>query len=39
MKIASLIAALVATVALTALGQEGVVQDVKHGAKKSRGNS
>ena len=35
MKIASLIAALVATVALTALGQEGVVQDVKHGAKKA----
>src|SRR6476661_4637786 len=35
MKIASLIAALVATTALTALGQEGVVQDVKHGAKKA----
>ena len=35
MKIASLIAALVATAALTALGQEGVVQDVKHGAKKA----
>jgi len=35
MKIASLIAALSATVALTALGQEGVVQDVKHGAKKA----
>ena len=35
MKITSLIAALVATAALTALGQEGVVQDVKHGAKKA----
>jgi len=35
MKITSLIAAFVATVALTALGQEGVVQDVKHGAKKA----
>ena len=35
MKIASLIAALIATAALTALGQEGVVQDVKHGAKKA----
>lgn len=35
MKIVSLIAALVATVALNALGQEGVVQDVKHGAKKA----
>ena len=35
MKIASLIAALVATAALTAVGQEGVVQDVKHGAKKA----
>jgi len=35
MKIASLIAALVATAALTALGQDGVVQDVKHGAKKA----
>ena len=35
MKIMSLIAALVATAALTALGQEGVVQDVKHGAKKT----
>ena len=35
MKIASLIAALVATAALTAFGQEGVVQDVKHGAKKA----
>ena len=35
MKITSLIAALVATAALTALGQEGMVQDVKHGAKKA----
>ena len=35
MKIVSLIAALVATAALTALGQDGVVQDVKHGAKKA----
>jgi hypothetical protein len=35
MKITSLIAAFVATVALTALGQDGVVQDVKHGAKKA----
>ena len=35
MKITSLIAALVATTALTALGQDGVVQDVKHGAKKA----
>ena len=35
MKIASLIAALVATAALTAFAQEGVVQDVKHGAKKT----
>ena len=35
MKITSLIAALVATAALTALGQEGVIQDVKHGAKKT----
>ena len=35
MKITSLIAAFVATFALTALGQEGVVQDVKHGAKKA----
>src|SRR6188472_1606094 len=35
MKIASLIAALVATAALPAFGQEGVIQDVKHGAKKA----
>jgi hypothetical protein len=35
MKIASLITALVATAALTAFGQEGVIQDVKHGAKKA----
>src|SRR5437868_8813130 len=35
MKITSLIAALVATAALTALGQEGALQDVKHGAKKT----
>ena len=35
MKITSLIAALVVTAALTAFGQEGVVQDVKHGAKKA----
>jgi len=35
MKITSLIAAFVVTVALTALGQEGVVQEVKHGAKKA----
>ena len=35
MKTASLIAALVATAALTAFAQEGVVQDVKHGAKKA----
>ena len=35
MKITSLIAAFVATFALTALAQEGVVQDVKHGAKKA----
>ena len=31
----SLIAALVVTAALTALGQDGVIQDVKHGAKKA----
>jgi hypothetical protein len=35
MKITSLIAALALTVALTAFGQDGVVQDVKHGAKKA----
>lgn len=35
MKITSLIAALVATAALTALGQEGVLQDVKQDAKKT----
>jgi len=35
MKITSLIAALVATAAVTALGEEGVVQDVKHVAKKT----
>src|SRR5712671_8021897 len=35
MKIVSLIAALVATAAVTALGQDGAVQDVKHGAKKT----
>jgi len=35
MKITSLIAALVVTAALTAFSQEGVVQDVKHGAKKA----
>jgi len=35
MKIVSLIAALVATAAFTALGQDGVIQDVKHGAKKT----
>ena len=35
MKIASLIAALIATAGFTALGQDGVVQDVKHGAKKA----
>lgn len=35
MKIASLIMALVATAAFTAVGQDGVVQDVKHGAKKA----
>jgi hypothetical protein len=35
MKIASLITALIATAAFTALGQDGVVQDVKHGAKKA----
>ena len=35
MKITSLIAACFATVALTALGQEGAIQDVKHGAKKA----
>jgi len=35
MKIASLIAALVATASLTSFAQEGVVQDVKHGAKKA----
>jgi hypothetical protein len=34
MKITSLIAALVATTALTALGLVGVVQDVKLGDKK-----
>jgi len=35
MKIASLIAVLIATAALTASGQEGVIQDVKHDAKKA----
>ena len=35
MKIASLITALVAIAALTAFGQDGVIQDVKHGAKKA----
>ena len=35
MKIASLITALVATAALTAFGQDGVIQEVKHGAKKA----
>ena len=35
MKIVSLITALVVTVGLTAFGQDGVVQDVKHGAKKA----
>ena len=35
MKMTSLIAALVVTAALTALGQDGVIQDVKHGAKKA----
>src|SRR2546429_2486521 len=35
MKIMSVIAVLVATAAVTALGQDGVVQDVKHGAKKT----
>jgi hypothetical protein len=35
MKIVSLIAVLVATAAVTALGQDGAVQDVKHGAKKT----
>src|SRR6516162_9744108 len=35
MKITSLISALVVTTALTAFGQDGVVQDVKHGAKKT----
>ena len=38
MKIASLIAALVTTAALTALGQEGVIHDVKHGTKKAGSN-
>ena len=35
MKITNVITALVAMTALTALGQEGAVQDVKHGAKKA----
>lgn len=35
MKITSLIAALAVTAALTAFGQEGVVQDAKHVAKKT----
>ena len=35
MKMTSLIAALVVTAALSALGQDGVVQDVEHGAKKA----
>ena len=35
MKIASLLTVLIVTAALTALGQDGVVQDVKHDAKKA----
>ena len=35
MKITNLIAVLVVTAAVTGFGQEGVVQDVKHGAKKA----
>ena len=35
MKIVSLIAALAVTTAFAALGQDGVIQDVKHGAKKA----
>src|SRR6266567_3137093 len=35
MKITSLVVALVAAGALAALGQEGTVQDIKHGAKKA----
>ena len=35
MKITSLIAALVVTAAVTAFSQDGVVQDVKHAAKKT----
>src|SRR6476469_6172704 len=35
MKITSVIVALVVTAAFTALGQDGVIQDVKHGAKKA----
>ena len=35
MKTTSLIGALVATAALTAFGQDGVLQDVKQGAKKT----
>ena len=35
MKITSLIIALVAATALAALGQEGTLQEVKHGAKKA----
>jgi hypothetical protein len=35
MKTRTLIAAFIVTAALTAFGQEGVVQDVKHGAKKA----
>ena len=35
MKIASLVTALVAAAALTAFGQDGVIQDAKHGAKKA----
>ena len=38
MKMTSLIAALVVTAALSALGQDGVVQDVMHGAKKAGDN-
>ena len=35
MKIISLVAALVVSAAVTVFGQDGVVQDVKHGAKKA----
>jgi hypothetical protein len=35
MKITSLVITLIAATALVALGQEGAIEDVKHGAKKA----